>query len=82
MSNSDIKIKMMIPIRCFSCGSVIGNKWDLYQEYLRQGISAKDSLDKMKLRRFCCRRMILGHVDLVDKMLMYCDDHIRSEKLN
>uniref|UniRef100_A0A0R3QEJ4 DNA-directed RNA polymerases I, II, and III subunit RPABC5 n=1 Tax=Brugia timori TaxID=42155 RepID=A0A0R3QEJ4_9BILA len=22
--------KMIIPIRCFTCGKVIGNKWDAY----------------------------------------------------
>ncbi len=25
---------MIIPVRCFTCGKVIGNKWDKYLSYL------------------------------------------------
>ena len=25
----------------------------------------------LKLKRYCCRRMILTHVDLIDKLLAY-----------
>ena len=28
----------------------------------------KKTLDKLKLRRYCCRRMILTHVDLCEKI--------------
>lgn len=24
---------MIIPVRCFTCGKVIGNKWEKYLEY-------------------------------------------------
>jgi len=27
--------KMIIPIRCFTCGKVIGNKWDTYLNLLQ-----------------------------------------------
>ena len=30
-----------------------------------------DALDALGLRRYCCRRMLLTHVDLVEKMLHY-----------
>lgn len=61
----------MIPIRCYSCGKVTGNKWEPYQTMLSEGISAKDALDKLGLKRYCCRRMILAHVPLIDKILEY-----------
>ncbi len=25
-----LEVKMIIPIRCFTCGKVIGNKWEAY----------------------------------------------------
>ncbi len=62
---------MIIPIRCFSCNKVIGNKWTPYEKLLKEGFSEKDSLDKLGLKRYCCRRMILAHVNLIDKILEY-----------
>ena len=62
---------VLIPIRCFSCNKVIANKWERYQEDIKTGMSKKDALDKAGLIRYCCRRMFLSHVDLIDKMLQY-----------
>ena len=28
----------------------------------------RDALDALELRRYCCRRMILTHVDLIEKL--------------
>uniref|UniRef100_A0A6C0LZH7 Uncharacterized protein n=1 Tax=viral metagenome TaxID=1070528 RepID=A0A6C0LZH7_9ZZZZ len=63
--------KMIMPIRCFTCGKVTGNKWESYQKYLKDGKSDKDALDLLGLRKYCCRRMVLSHVELIDKMLQY-----------
>ena len=62
---------MIIPIRCFSCGKVTGNKWETYKKLLSEGISSNDALDKLGLKRYCCRRILLTHVDLLGKMLEY-----------
>lgn len=61
---------MIIPVRCFTCGKIIGNKYDIYQEYL-QTMTAFEAMNKLGLDRFCCRRMILTHVELIDKLLLY-----------
>jgi DNA-directed RNA polymerase I, II, and III subunit RPABC5 len=60
---------MIIPIRCFTCGKTIGNKWDIYLNLLSSGLSEGDSIDLLKLERFCCRRMFLSHIDLIEKIL-------------
>lgn len=31
----------------------------------------RDAIDALELRRYCCRRMILTHVDLIEKLLKY-----------
>jgi len=62
---------MIIPIRCFSCGKVIGNKWEAYLGLLQAEYQEGDALDALQLKRYCCRRMLLGHVDLIEKLLNY-----------
>ena len=50
--------KMIIPVRCFTCGKVIGNKWETYLYLLQADYSEGDALDELGLRRYCCRRMV------------------------
>lgn len=61
----------MIPVRCFTCGKVTGDKWEQYQHLLANNIPASQALDELGLKRYCCRRIMLGHVDLISKMLQY-----------
>ena len=65
---------MIIPIRCFTCGKVIANKYDTYLAALSgddEGNNEKEALDELNLPRYCCRRMIFTHVDLIKKLLTY-----------
>jgi DNA-directed RNA polymerase subunit N len=76
---------MLIPVKCFTCGKVIGDKYLAYQEevikvkverkmnpekieYLDETQMDKtiegQILDKFKIRRICCRRHMLTHVNI------------------
>ena len=57
---------MIIPIRCFSCGKPIAHLWEKYKEKMKNGEDSKKALDELKLKRYCCRSVFLGHVDLID----------------
>jgi DNA-directed RNA polymerase subunit N (RpoN/RPB10) len=30
-----------------------------------------DAMDQLGLKRYCCRRMVMTHVDLIEKLLKY-----------
>lgn len=33
--------------------------------------ASSEALDRLQLKRYCCRRMVLTHVDLIEKLLQY-----------
>lgn len=57
---------MIIPIRCFSCGKPVGHLFEEYAEASSKGEDRKKTLDKLGLERYCCRALVLGHVELID----------------
>ena len=81
---------MLIPVRCFTCGKVLADKWDYYEEEVKKlekkmeedlekkkGSGEVDDqkyfdkvrsgkiLDQLGLTRYCCRRHMLGQVDMM-----------------
>ncbi len=80
---------MIIPVRCFTCGKVLGDKWNSYIEQVQKHYNndvpehnsmrvvdiqkneesaEKKILDEMRIKRYCCRRVMLSTIDLVDKI--------------
>jgi DNA-directed RNA polymerase subunit N len=62
---------MIIPVRCFTCGRVVGSAYEEYRAALAKGKKGKDALDATGLARFCCRRMVLSHVELIKEAAPY-----------
>lgn len=62
--------KVMIPVRCFTCGKVISAAWMDFKERVQLEDPAK-VLDDLGVERYCCRRMLLAHVELVDDLAPY-----------
>ena len=57
---------MIIPIRCWSCGKPVAHLWENFQERVEKGEDKKKILDELGLERYCCRAMLLSHVDLIE----------------
>ena len=66
---------MLIPIRCFTCGKVIGNLWEKYEKMVNDMDHHHNKnnmhtiFQKLGVRRYCCKRMLLTHVDFMDELL-------------
>lgn len=53
---------MVFPVRCMSCNKVVGNRYETYIYLVtKKGLSKREALDKMKMRRMCCRMTFLGY---------------------
>lgn len=64
-------INIIIPIRCFSCGKVVGSIYEEYKRRTEGGEDSKAVLDSLKVKRYCCRRMLITHIDLIDEVSPY-----------
>ncbi len=73
---------VIIPVRCFSCGKVISDVYGQYKERklaydeaVKNGEKPKETpkeiLDDLGIDRYCCRRMILTHIDLLEDSAPY-----------
>jgi DNA-directed RNA polymerase subunit N len=65
---------MIIPVRCFSCGKVIGDKWEDYRKRIELGELPRDVLDDLGIDRYCCRRMLLSHVEIIDEVIKFHEE--------
>ncbi len=57
---------MIIQIRCFSCGKPIGHLWEEYKKRVDKGETIGKILNDLGLKRYCCRQVLMGHVDLLE----------------
>ena len=59
---------MIIPVRCFTCGKVIGHLYEEFEKRVKNGENPKEVLDDLGVEKYCCRALFVGHVDLAEKV--------------
>ena len=64
---------MMIPVRCFTCGTLIGDKWETFAQRVAGGENPGKVLDDLNVKRYCCRRMLLSNVEIIDEVMRYSE---------
>jgi len=62
---------MIIPIRCFTCGKVVGHLYEEFKKRVESGEDPKKVFDDLGLNRYCCRALFIGHVDLLKKVAQF-----------
>ncbi len=63
---------MMMPVRCFTCGAVVADKWEEYDKKVNKEHEEPGKvLDSMEVKRYCCRRMFISNVELIDEFINF-----------
>ena len=65
---------ILLPVRCWTCGKLLcsSNVRVQYVNLLSEGVPESEALDKCGLRKYCCRRMLLSHVEISDEIMSHC----------
>ena len=64
-------VRMLIPVRCFTCGNLIADKYDDFQNKIKSGEEPDKVLDSLELERYCCRRMLLTTVETIQQVIPF-----------
>ncbi len=71
---------MLIPVRCFTCGTLIADRYHLYLNRVKMGEKPSKVLDDMGVRRYCCRRMFVSSVETIHQLLPYYEALVRKRE--
>ncbi|MFB5598081.1 MAG: DNA-directed RNA polymerase subunit N [Nitrosopumilaceae archaeon] len=62
---------MLETVRCFTCGNLIADKFDDYQNKVKAGEEPAKVLDSLGIKRYCCRRMLLTTVETIQQIVPF-----------
>jgi len=62
---------MEFPVRCFTCGRVLAQKYKAYKDKVDSGEGPKKALDDLGIDKYCCRRMFLSYTDLAKEVILF-----------
>ena len=62
---------MLVPVRCFTCGNLVADKFEEYQTKVKSGEDPAKVLDSLGIERYCCRRMLLTTVETIQQVLPF-----------
>ena len=62
---------MLIPVRCFTCGNLIADKFEDFQNSLKSGEEPAKVLTSLGIERYCCRRMLLTSIETIQQVVPF-----------
>ena len=62
---------MLVPVRCFSCNKIVGGAYEEFAERKENGEDPAKVMDDLGIKRYCCRKIYVSHLDLIDELLPY-----------
>ncbi|MCS7123777.1 MAG: DNA-directed RNA polymerase subunit N [Candidatus Aenigmarchaeota archaeon] len=58
---------MLLPIRCFTCGKVLGHLFEEMKKYK----DINEFFEKHNIRRYCCKQVLLTTVDVEEMFIKF-----------
>jgi len=62
---------VLVPVRCFTCGNLVADKFDEYQNRVKSGDEPAKILDSLGIERYCCRRMMLTTLETIQQVIPF-----------
>ena len=62
---------VLIPVRCLTCGKLVADKFEDYQNKIKAGEDPSKTLDSLGVERYCCRRMFLTTVETIQQVIPF-----------
>jgi len=62
---------VLVPVRCFTCGNTVADKFDEYQNRVKSGEEPAKILDSLGIERYCCRRMMLTTLETIQQVIPF-----------
>ena len=62
---------MLVPVRCFTCGNLVADKFEEYQTKVKSGDDPAKVLDSLGIERYSCRRMLLTTVETIQQVIPF-----------
>ncbi len=53
---------------------MIAHKYQAFLDAVEEGKDAGEALEELGFERYCCRRMFVGHIDLIDEVAPFSID--------
>jgi DNA-directed RNA polymerase subunit N len=60
---------------------LIGDKWEEFARRIRAGEDPARVLDNLGVKRYCCRRMLLSHVDIIDEIMRFYEEAEKRKEM-
>ncbi len=64
---------MIVPVRCFTCGKLVGDKYEEFTTRVKVGEDPRVVLDSLGFKRYCCRRTLISSMDVVEQLIPYSE---------
>jgi DNA-directed RNA polymerase subunit N len=62
---------VLVPVRCFTCGNLVADRFEDYQNKVKSGEEPAKVLDSLGIERYCCRRMLLTTVETIQQVIPF-----------